>query len=144
MTVAQRKRFDRDLFQKYDQLARDVTTKYLQSIGYEVTEHPDRYAQDLIARSEDKDFCVECEVKLVWEVSEFPYPNVQLPERKKKFFHVPTQFFIWNKPLEYAMTFWSYDVATLEPVEVPNKYVYAGEYFYQVPMDMIEKVKACE
>lgn len=142
--TAQRKRFDRDLFQKYDQLARDVTTKYLQSIGYEVTEHPDRYAQDLIAYGTDKDFCVECEVKLVWEVSEFPYPNVQLPERKKKFFSVPTQFFIWNKPLEHAMTFWSHDVATLEPVEVPNKYVYAGEYFYQVPMEMIQKVKACE
>jgi hypothetical protein len=142
--TAQRKRFDRDLFQKYDQLARDVTTKYLQSIGYEVTEHPDRYAQDLIAYSTNKDFCVECEVKLVWEVSEFPYPNVQLPERKKKFFSVPTQFFIWNKPLEHAMTFWSHDVATLEPVEVPNKYVYSGEYFYQVPMEMIQKVKACE
>ena len=142
--TAQRKRFDRDLFQKYDQLARDVTTKYLQSIGYEVTEHPDRYAQDLIAYGTDNDFCVECEVKLVWEVSEFPYPNVQLPERKKKFFNVPTQFFIWNKPLEHAMTFWSHDVATLDPVEVPNKYVYAGEYFYQVPMEMIKKVKACE
>ena len=142
--MTQRKRFDRELFQKYDQLARDVTTKYLQSIGYEVTEHPDRYAQDLIAYGTDKDFCVECEVKLVWEVSEFPYPNVQLPERKKKFFNVPTQFFIWNKPLEHAMTFWSHDVATLEPVEVPNKYVYAGEYFYQVPMEMIENVKACE
>lgn len=144
MTDAQRKRFDRELFQKYDQLARDVTTKYLQSIGYEVTEHPDRYAQDLIAYGTYKDFCVECEVKLVWEVSEFPYPNVQLPERKKKFFNVPTQFFIWNKPLEHAMTFWSYDVATLEPVEVPNKYVYAGEYFYQVPMEMVERVKSCE
>ena len=142
--MTQRKRFDRELFQKYDQLARDVTTKYLQSIGYEVTEHPDRYAQDLIAYGTDKDFCVECEVKLVWEVSEFPYPNVQLPERNKKFFNVPTQFFLWNKPLEHAMTFWSHDVATLEPVEVPNKYVYAGEYFYQVPMEMIKKVKACE
>ena len=141
---AQRKRFDRELYDKYDQAVRNVTTNYLVSLGYEVSEHPDRYAQDLIAYGTDTEFCVECEVKLVWNSQEFPYPNVQLPERKKKFFNVPTQFFIWNKPLEYAMTFWSHDVSTLEPVEVPNKYVYAGEYFYQVPMDMIQKVKACE
>lgn len=146
MTAAQRKRFDRDLYQKYDQRARDITTAYLESLGYEVSEHPDRYAQDLIAFSpDDTEFCVECEVKLVWDTSEFPYPNVQLPERKKKFFNVPTQFFIWNKPMEHAMTFWSYDVATLNPVEVPNKYVYSGEYFYQIPMDMVTKVKSvCE
>jgi len=145
MTAAQRKRFDNQLFQKYDQLARDVTTAYLESLGYAVSEHPDRYAQDLIAYTRDNEFCVECEVKLVWEVSEFPYPNVQLPERKKKFFNAPTQFFIWNKPLEHAMTFWSHDVATLQPVEVPNKYVYSGEYFYQIPMDMVTKVKSvCE
>lgn len=140
--TAQRKRFDRELFQKYDQLARDVTTAYLESLGYEVDVHPDRYAQDLIATSPAKDFCVECEVKLVWDGEEFPYPNVQLPERKKKFFNVPTQFFIWNKPLQYAMSFWSHDVATLESVEVPNKYVHSGEYFYQIPMDMVTKVKS--
>jgi len=145
MTAAQRKRFDRELYKKYDQLARDVTTAYLESLGYEVSEHPDRYAQDLIAFTPDSEFCVECEVKLVWETDNFPYPNVQLPERKKKFFNAPTQFFIWNKPMQHAMTFWSHDVATLEPVEVPNKYVYSGEYFYQIPMDMVTKVKSvCE
>ena len=141
---AARKKFDRSLYQEYDQKARDVTTAYLEHLGYEVKEHPDRYAQDLLAWKDDEEFCVECEVKLVWEGDEFPYPNVQLPERKKKFFHAPTQFFIWNKPLEYAMTFWSHDVATLESVEVPNKYVYSGEYFYQIPMFMVKKVKACE
>jgi len=142
MTAAQRKRFDRELYQKYDQQARDVTTKFLENIGYEVREHPDRYAQDLIAYGKETEFCVECEVKLVWDTEDFPYPNVQLPERKKKFFNVPTQFFIWNKPMEHAMTFWAHDVATLEPVEVPNKYVYSGEFFYQVPMDMVRKVKS--
>jgi len=142
--VTARKRFDRELFQKYDQLAREVTTSYLNSLGYAVVEHPDRYAQDLIANKDGNEFCVECEVKLVWEGEEFPYPNVQLPERKNKFFNVDTQFFIWNKPLAYAMTFWSSDVSTLDPVEVPNRYVHAGEYFYQIPMDMVTKVKACD
>jgi len=140
--MSAQKRFDRELFQKYDQLARVVTTTYLESLGFEVQEHPDKYAQDLLAFKGDAGHCVECEVKLVWEGEDFPYPNVQLPKRKDKFFNVDTQFFIWNKPLEYAMTFWSYDVATLEPVEVPNRYVHSGEYFYQIPMEMVTKVKA--
>jgi hypothetical protein len=139
---AVRKKFDRKLYEEYDQLARDKTTKVLTSQGYIVTEHPDRYAQDLIAEQGQEHFFVECEVKLVWETEEFPYDTVQLPERKKKFFNYTTQFFIWNKPLEHAMTFWSHDVATLEPVEVPNKYVYAGEYFYQIPMFMVKKVSS--
>lgn len=139
---AVRKKFDRKLYEQYDQLARDATTKVLKSQGYSVTEHPDRYAQDLIAEQGDDHFFVECEVKLVWETKEFPYDTVQLPERKKKFFDYPTQFYIWNKPLEHAMTFWSHDVQTLEPVEVPNKYVYAGEYFFQIPMFMVKKVSS--
>lgn len=139
MTI--RKRFDRDLYEQYDELAKEKTTEYLTKQGFDVEPHPDRYAQDLIASSPVNRWCVECEVKLVWNGVEFPYPNVQLPARKKKFFNPETQFFIWNKPLTHAMTFWSTDIATLEPVEVPNKYVYSGEYFFQIPMNMVVKIE---
>lgn len=139
MTI--RKRFDRDLFEQYDELAKEKTTEYLNKQGFTVEPHPDRYAQDLVASSPVNTWCVECEVKLVWDGVEFPYPNVQLPARKKKFFVPDTQFFIWNKALTHAMTFWSTDVSTLDPVEVPNRYVYSGEYFYQIPMDMVVKVE---
>ena len=132
-----RKRFDRDLYKKYDNLARQATEQFLNETGYGVTPHPDRYAQDLIAVDDEWQFCVECEVKLVWEGTEFPYDTVQLPERKKKFFSTPTKFFIWNSTLTKAATFWSNDIKDLEPVEVPNKYVYKGEYFYQIPLDMV-------
>jgi hypothetical protein len=140
--TAQRKRFDKDLYDKYDDLARQKTTQYLTSQNFQVEEHPDKYAQDLIAKhiNDDYSYYVECEVKLVWDGIEFPYNTVQLPERKSKFFRDLTRFFIWNKGLTHAMTFWSSEIATLEPVEVPNKYVYSGEYFFQVPMSMVEKV----
>ena len=130
---AVRKRFDRSLYKKYDELAKDATRLYHDTIGNPVQDHPDRYKQDLICDTH----LVECEVKLVWEGDDFPYDTVQLPERKKKFFNTSTQFFIWNSTLTRAATFWSDDIKDLEPVEVPNKYVYKGEYFYQIPLDMV-------
>jgi hypothetical protein len=106
-----------------------------------VREHPDRYAQDLIATKGGKDLLVECEVKVVWDTDKFPYDTVQLPERKKKFFVEPTLFYIWNNKLNKAITFFSEDVKHLTPVEVPNKYVYKGEYFFQIPMDLTKTIK---
>lgn len=138
--MSERKRFDRELFEKYDKAARKVTTEFLKGKGYSVIEHPDRYAQDLIAYMplDDYEFNVECEVKRVWKTDNFPYDSVQLPQRKQKFFDGGTQFFIWNEPMTHAATFWDYDIKDLETVEVPNKYMYKDEYFYQIPLNLVE------
>lgn len=140
LDVGLRKQFDKQLFEIYDRFAREKTTQYLESIGYDVVPHPNQYAQDLIAYKDHDAWFVECEVKNAWSGKNFPYPSVQLPERKKKFFDHRTQFFIWNKQGEHAMTFWSTDILKLEPVEVYNRFISSGEYFYQIPMDMITKV----
>lgn len=133
--MTERKRFDRELYAQYDQLAKDKTQGYLEAQGYTVSDHPNRYAQDLLfVDGMGQEYCAECEVKLVWNSMPFPYDTVQLPERKKKFFDRDTLFFIWNKPLTHAITFWSHQIKDLEPVEVPNRYVYKGEYFFQIPM----------
>ena len=135
------KKFNPGDYALYDQKAKDKTTEYLQGLGYQVVEHPNRYAQDLIAKSEMNEFMVECEVKVVWNTDDFPFPNVQLPERKSKFLKDRTLFFIWNKQLTRAFTFWSDDVKKLTPIEVPNKRVRKGEYFYQIPLDMTEMIE---
>ena len=111
----------------------------LSARGYEVQEHPNRYAQDLLASKGDTDqFCVECEVKAVWKTKQFPYESVQLPERKKKFFDRPTLFFIWNQSLTRAVIFWDHHVKDLTPVEVPNKYMSRKERFFQIPLDRVK------
>ena len=132
-----KKRFDRNLYKLYDELAKDATRLYNQKIGNPLTDNPNRYKQDLMC----SDYMVECEVKLVWGKEDFPYDTVQLPQRKEKFFDTLTQFYIWNKSLTRAATFWSEDVKQLTPVEVPNKYVYKGEYFFQIPLDLVTFVQ---
>jgi len=131
-----KKRFDKSLYNLYDELAKDATKLYSEGQGQTLTDNPDKYRQDLVADGH----LVECEVKIVWDSEEFPYDTVQLPQRKQKFFDKTTKFFIWNKSLTKAATFWSDDIKDLEPVEVPNKYVYKGEYFFQIPLDLVEFV----
>lgn len=137
-----RKAFNKELYQQYDELAKKKTTEHLQSLGCQVVPHPNRYAQDLMAKTEMNKFMVECEVKIVWKTDDFPYETVQLPERKSKFFNERTLFYIWNEATTRAVTFWSDDIKDLTPVEVPNKYVRKGEYSYQIPLHMTKFIEA--
>lgn len=136
-----RKAFCKDLHKAYDQLAKEASTKHLTSLGFNVMEPENIYIQDLIAEREDLSFMVETEVKLVWRGDVFPYNTVQLPKRKEKFFIKETLFYIWNKPLTHAATFWSPNIKHLEPIEVQNKYVSKGEFFYQIPIDLVKFIK---
>ena len=139
-----RKKFDKDLYDTYDSIAKEAAKDALQKKGYTVCDNTDKYAQDLVAEKEGEMFLVETEVKNVWKGPEFPYDTVQLPERKKKFFKERTLFFIWNAELTHAIVFWSDDVKHLEPVEVPNKYRYKGEYFFQIPVGENELARLIE
>lgn len=138
-----RKAFDRDLFNKNDEEARENTIQYLEWYGYNVVPHPNPYAQDLVAtdRRNGKRFLVECEIKRLWKCESFPFDSVQLPERKRKFFDEKTLFFIWNDYGSTAITFWSDKISHLEPVEVKNKYVSEGELFFQIPLELTRQVK---
>lgn len=131
------KKFDKSLFAKYDVMARKATIKALQARGYQAKDNPNKYAQDLIAEKDGKEFLVECEVKAVWKTDSFPYDSVQLPERKRKFFNKPTLFFIWNETANKAVIFWDHHVKDLTPVEVHNKYLNRGENFFQIPLDRV-------
>ena len=139
-----RKKFDKDLYDTYDSIAKEAAKDALQKKGYTVCDNTDKYAQDLVAEKDGEMFLVETEVKNVWKGPEFPYDTVQLPERKKKFFKERTLFFIWNAELTHAIVFWSDDVKDLEPVEVPNKYRYKGEYFFQIPVGENELARLVE
>jgi len=131
-----RKGFDRELFLKYDGAAKEATLAFLGGDAREYTEN--RYAQDITyTDTVGRQRFAECEVKRVWKGWDFPYDSVQLPERKKKFFDKPTLFFIWNEDCTRAAMFWSYNIEDLEPVEVSNRYIRKGEYFYQIPLDRV-------
>lgn len=141
MNAPVRKRFDRQLFEEFDRSARNSARSYYSNLGYHVVDHPNTYAQDLVASKEGETFCVEVEVKRVWSGATFPYSTVQLPERKKKFCNTPTKFMIMNREMTHAVVFNSETLLELEPVEVPNRYCFEGEMFFQVPLTKCEVVE---
>lgn len=134
-------KFDKESFRRADAKAREVTTEFLSRYGYTVAEHPNKYAQDLVAGKGDKTFLVECEQKSLWKGLVFPFDSIQLPERKQKFFEERTLFFIWNNEWTSAVMFWSDKIKHLDPVEVPNRRIARGEYFFQIPLELTKQVK---
>lgn len=135
-----RKQFSPELFEKYDSVARSATKEFIEGQGWDVVEHPDKYAQDLIATKDGMEVLVECEVKTLWKGGAFPFGTIQLPERKKKFFHPNAVFFIWSQDMSDAIYFWAKDIDHLDPVPVSNKYIESGERFFQIPIELTKRV----
>jgi len=134
------KAFDRDLFDKYDEPAREATRSFITSKGWAVKDHSDIYSHDLLATKDGDTLLVECEVKVGWRRDPFPFDTVQLPARKRKFFHPNAVFFIWRCDLGNAIYFWARDIDHLGTVHVPNKYMASKEEFFQVPLSLVKFV----
>jgi hypothetical protein len=127
------KPFNPILFKENDRLARAAGKKYWQSLGYDVIDNPDRYGADLIV---DNKFYCEVEIKKVWSGKEFKYDTLQVPERKKKFANLdmPCKFIVFNNEQSHGFLCEGETLMASPVVEVPNRYVYRGEFFFQVPV----------
>jgi hypothetical protein len=137
-----KKKFCRDLHQTYDTLARAAGKVYWGSVGYQVDDNPDQYGADLIVNTGHEEFYSEVEIKRVWSGPTFAYDTLQIPGRKKKFTELdkPCVFVVFNNEQTHAFACHS-DVLKESPlVEVPNKYVYSGEMFYQIPITKLQYV----
>jgi hypothetical protein len=99
-------------------------------------DNPNKYGVDLI--SKDATLQVEVEHRVIWKHEEFPFEDVNVPERKMKFFT--------ENHICYAILSSDYshigliDGKTLRKhlvednlKESSNKYMKEGEYFYKVP-----------
>lgn len=131
-----KKRFDHELYKQNDQKAKKAVLKYL---GKGWKENPKRTDVDLT------NFIgtafVECEIKQRFTGKEFPYETVQLPERKNKWKHLNVRYFILNKECTHAVIIYPKSLKKNRLKEVPNKYVFKGEYFYQIPVKECDVIK---
>ena len=136
-----RKRFDRELWLENDKKARNGVKKIFRGLqGFTVKDHSDHRKVDLEVFKNGKHVAnVETEIKRVWRTEEFPYESVQFPERKRKFTELekPTLFIMFNANLGSYVVVTDADLANSPSVEVPNKYVFKDEYFFQVPLDNV-------
>jgi hypothetical protein len=131
-----KKPFNPILFKENDTLARAAGKRYWRSLGYAVDDNPDRYGPDLIVDTGSEVFYGEVEIKRVWSGKDFKYDTLQVPERKKKFavLDKPCTFIVFNNEQTHGFLCDGTVLMSSPVVEVPNRYVYKGEFFFQVPV----------
>ena len=134
-----KKRFDKTLYEQNDKIAKDAILKYLGS-GWK--ENPKKRDPDII--SDDGLKFVEVEIKRVWKGAAFPYGDIQLPYRKGKWKDLDIVFYVLNNEQTHAIKIPRTSLKDKYLREVPNKYVYEGEYFYGIPMDECEIIELQE
>lgn len=142
--IGKYKKFDKDLFEKNDPTCRQIVKKFLLKNNIVVDDNPNKYGVDLL--SEDESVQIEIEHRLSWVKDEFPYSEINVPERKAKFFS--------SGKVSYVIVSKNYShigVITGEKIkkyinldnlkESSNKFISSGEMFYKIPKTDFKWVK---
>lgn len=135
-----RKAFSSSLHARHDEKARSQAKAYWKAKGFHVADNPNTKGVDLILLDPDSEEIVgyvEVEVKNNWNNKAFQYSTLQLPERKGKYidqYGNMIRYMVYSKDLTQAFIISSVVLKRSPLVEVSNKFVRKGEYFYQVPV----------
>lgn len=138
------KKFSKTLHGNNDPRSRQVVKDYLAQYGLIVKDNPDKYGVDLI--SDDQLLRIEVEHRLPWVDEEFPYGEINVPERKAKF--------LKDGDVQYIILSRAYDrlgiimgkvikafIVDNNLVVNPNKFVKNDEYFFKIPKEAFRWVK---
>jgi hypothetical protein len=139
------KRFDQALHDKYDPPARKAVTDWIQmKWGLECRENPNVYGVDLIVYREGNPVgFVEVEVRS-WSFCH--HPTIHIAHRKAKLFQQdrPVLFFALTQDLSHAYWMKAELVKECPLVEVKNREVPNGEFFFDVPISHFKYVDLTE
>lgn len=131
-----KKPFNRELFDQYDRMGREAAFKWLESLpGIEWVKHnPERYGPDIQYCYKGQEKFLEVEVKTNWKSGLFPYPTVNVLERKKKYWIKNVDLFLLSGE-GCDFLFLTADLILDSPLKVMkwNKYA-KDEKFYDVPV----------
>ena len=137
------KQFNAELHDHFDEVGRLRAYKlFKRNYGIELVDNPDEYAVDLIAIKNNKIVgYVEVEVREAWD-GLFLHDTLNIPSRKKKLLtnNLPTVLLAFNKQGTFCFICKDQTVLASPLVEIPNKYMATGEFFYQVPVNKIRLI----
>ena len=122
------KKFNKESHAANDKPSKDLVIKFLKSQGLDGIENPNDYGIDIMVSR------YEVERREIW-TNNFPFKTVHIPARKAKFLKYNIVYAIVNKDFNKIMLCRSEVIRQCNKIEVPNKSVPAGEYFYDVPIE---------
>ena len=132
-----RKKFEPDLYNRYDGPAKQAMRQHLEASGHSVTVPPENYGADLYSEQDGVLMYHEVEVSQGWKKGNHPFFNGSIPERKIRLVRMhrgePLFFWMLRADLKRALVFSAVHMVPRWLVEVPNKKIEAGEYFYRMP-----------
>lgn len=135
------KKFDQELHDKYDPVARKLAIKYFSDIGLTCIPNTDKYEIDLVVNNK---FYVDVEVKTAWSGhwNDFKYSELNIPDRKEKYLGLdkPSLFMVISKDYSYGFVVEDKILKQCKKELHPNKYN-KKEYFFKVPLKKCIKVK---
>ena len=133
-----KKRFDRDLYDTYDNVAKNGALRFLADHGArEVRPHSSRYGADVeYIDRRGRAGKLEAEVKAVWAGGNFPYSDINVLGRKEKYFADSTDLFMMSANYQDYLVIRGSDIIQCPLVEVANRYVWKGEKFFKVPLSL--------
>jgi len=128
------KKFDPVCHSKHDP-AKYKAINYFNELGFNAYENPNKHGVDLIVNTTNDYFYCEVEVKNNWTDYIFPFDDVHVLARKKKYFSLdkPTCMMMLNQKWNRALILKSNDIIQCPLKEIKNKRVKEGEYFFIVP-----------
>ena len=145
-SLGKTKRFNRELYNRTDGLAKDAIQKYLTKTKHIILTVQEKYSCDIESLSEDGTLCFsEVEIKFSW-AEEWPktWEDVRIPYRKQKLLdkiEKDLTFYVLRADCEEA---WVIPDTVMKEhatvVEVPNRYVPTGEKFFSIPVSNIQKI----
>ena len=132
-----RKPFEKDVYNKCDGPAKEAMRIHLEAQGHRVTIPPENYDVDLFSDFLKVRMYHEVEVSLGWLKDAHPFSNGSVPERKHRLVEmyqsVPLYFWMLRSDLKRAVVFSGMKLIDKWLVEVPNRKVPEGEFFYRIP-----------
>ena len=138
----ERKKYSQELSDAHDPKSRRVVIEYFKKHGIPLVNNS-MCAVDLV--SPDGAVRIELEHRMPWVDEEFPYSEINVPERKAKFLNDGvTAYAILSRDFSRMGIIEGKDI---KPYIVDtnlhlnkNKYVKDGEFFYKVPLDKFKWV----
>lgn len=140
------KKFDRSLYAEHDGRAKEAMRVHLESCGHTVTVPPENYGVDLRSSLGGLTMYHEVEISRGWMgIDPFPWSKGSIPERKYRLVRMlkgnPLFFWMLSDDLSRAVVFSAGHLKKRFLIEVPNRLVKCGEYFYRIPLRLGKQFK---
>ena len=132
------KQFVEEQHALHDAEAKAIAQQFWIKLGYTCVENPDQYGVDLLVEGKGRKFGCEVETKAGWHGPKFEFPNLRIPFRKRKFTDDRVTFFVLNSGRTHAAVVSRQKLLKSPVVQVKNKMVPMGDYFYEIDLEDVE------